>query len=98
MPPVSDDVGEAFALLTTVGTGATPVALGLGDFNQDGKTDVAVVNQGSNTFSLLLNPTPFFPIPLYTSYEDVWRVVQALKTVIDTGAHLRVEEGRELVA
>lgn len=38
------------------------------------------------------------PIPLYTTYEDVWRVVQALKTVIDTGAHLRVEEGRELVA
>ena len=27
-----------------------------------------------------------------------WRVVQALKTVIDTGAHLAVGEGRELVA
>lgn len=37
------------------------------------------------------------PIPLYTSFEDVWRVVQALRAVIDDGAHLRVAGGRELV-
>lgn len=38
------------------------------------------------------------PIPLYTSFEDVWRVAEALRAVIDTGAHLRVADGRELVA
>jgi kynureninase len=38
------------------------------------------------------------PIPLYASFEDVYRVADALRTVIDTGAHLRVAEGRELVA
>ena len=38
------------------------------------------------------------PIPLYTSFEDVWRVVRALREVIDSGAHLQVERGRELVA
>jgi kynureninase len=38
------------------------------------------------------------PIPLYTSYADIWLVVQKLREVIDTGAYLRVPEGRELVA
>lgn len=38
------------------------------------------------------------PIPLYTSFADVWLVVQKLREVIDTGAYLRVPEGRELVA
>jgi kynureninase len=38
------------------------------------------------------------PIPLYASFEDVYRVAEALRSVIDTGAHLRVAEGRELVA
>ncbi|MGH2549955.1 MAG: kynureninase [Thermomicrobiales bacterium] len=38
------------------------------------------------------------PIPLYTSYEDVWTVIQKLREVVDTGAYLRVPGGRELVA
>jgi kynureninase len=38
------------------------------------------------------------PIPLYTSYEDCWRVVKALRDVIESGAYLKVAEGRELVA
>ncbi len=38
------------------------------------------------------------PIPLYTSYDEIWQVVQKLREVIDTGAYLRVPEGRELVA
>jgi kynureninase len=38
------------------------------------------------------------PIPLYTTYHELWQTVQALREIIDTGAHLRLAEGRELVA
>lgn len=38
------------------------------------------------------------PVPLYTTYHELWQTVQALRTIIDTGAHLRLAEGRELVA
>ena len=31
------------------------------------------------------------PIPLYTTYSEVWEVVQHLKAVIDNGEHLRFE-------
>lgn len=38
------------------------------------------------------------PVPLYTTYHDIWQTVQALREIIDTGEHLRLAEGRELVA
>lgn len=38
------------------------------------------------------------PIPLYTSYHDLWTAVQALRAVIDAGEHLTGDDGRELVA
>lgn len=38
------------------------------------------------------------PAPLYTSYHELWQTVQALREIIDRGEHLRVAEGRELVA
>ena len=38
------------------------------------------------------------PIPLYTSYHELWQTVQALREIIDTGAHLQLAEGRALVA
>lgn len=38
------------------------------------------------------------PVPLYTGYEDVWKTVQALKAIIDSGAHTELEQGRALVA
>lgn len=38
------------------------------------------------------------PIPLYTSYHDLWRTVQHLATVIDSGDYLLLDESRDLVA
>ncbi len=38
------------------------------------------------------------PIPLYTSYLDLWSAARHLKAIIDHGEYLSVEEGRELVA
>ncbi|HDJ22086.1 MAG TPA: kynureninase, partial [Candidatus Bathyarchaeota archaeon] len=28
------------------------------------------------------------PVPLYTSYHDVWKTVNHMKTIIDRGEHL----------
>ena len=38
------------------------------------------------------------PVPLYTSFHDVWQAVRALREVVAGGEHLRGEAGRELVA
>lgn len=38
------------------------------------------------------------PIPLYTTYHDIWQVVQHLRAVVDTGEYLRIEQGRDVVA
>src|SRR6476661_7202844 len=39
-------------------TGAVPSSVSIGDFNGDGKPDVAVANRFNNTTSILLNTTP----------------------------------------
>lgn len=38
------------------------------------------------------------PIALYTSYHDLWQVVQHLKAIIDSGEYLRFEGERDIVA
>ncbi len=38
------------------------------------------------------------PIPLHTTYHELWQTVQALREIVDTGEHLRMAAGRELVA
>ena len=38
------------------------------------------------------------PVPLYTSYHELWQTVRALREIVDTGEHLRLAKGRELVA
>jgi hypothetical protein len=47
----------AFADQQTFATGSYPVAVAVGDFNGDGKPDLAVVNEGDSTVSVLLNTT-----------------------------------------
>ena len=43
-----------FATQTTYPTGTQPISIAIGDFNGDGKLDLAVANLGSNTVSILL--------------------------------------------
>jgi kynureninase len=38
------------------------------------------------------------PAPLYTSYHELWQTVQALREIVDSGEHLHLTRGRELVA
>jgi kynureninase len=38
------------------------------------------------------------PVPLYTSYHELWQTVQALRAIIDGGEHLQGDAGRGLVA
>jgi hypothetical protein len=47
----------AFATKTDFGAGTSPVSVTVADFNGDGKPDLAVVNAGDNTVSVLLNTT-----------------------------------------
>jgi kynureninase len=37
------------------------------------------------------------PIPLYTSYHELWQVVGHLREIVERGEHLRVEARRDLV-
>jgi hypothetical protein len=43
-----------FAPAVNYGTGSNPWSVAVGDFNGDGKLDLAVVNQASSTLSVLL--------------------------------------------
>ena len=44
----------SFGSATNFGAGTTPDSVAVGDFNGDGKQDLAVANQGSNNVSILL--------------------------------------------
>jgi hypothetical protein len=71
---LEDRTVPSFFAPSTVPVGSAPVAQVAGDFNGDGKTDFAVVNEGSNTVSVLLGngdgsfkpavnyPTGAFPV------------------------------------
>ncbi|HEX7368075.1 MAG TPA: VCBS repeat-containing protein [Candidatus Saccharimonadales bacterium] len=49
-----DAAYNGFASKVDNGTGIAPFSVTTGDFNGDGKTDLAVANEGSNTVSILL--------------------------------------------
>jgi kynureninase len=38
------------------------------------------------------------PLPLYTSYHEIWQTTQHLAAIIGSGDYLTLDEGRELVA
>ena len=40
------------------GTGSEPISVAVGDFNEDGRADIGVANQLSNSVSVLLNLPP----------------------------------------
>src|ERR1700730_16583789 len=44
----------SFGAKTDFGTGARPNSVAVGDFNRDGKPDLAVANNNSDTVSILL--------------------------------------------
>jgi hypothetical protein len=48
----------AFAAQQTFAAGTNPIGVAVGDFNGDGRPDLAVVNLKSNNVSVLLNTTP----------------------------------------
>ncbi|HSB07975.1 MAG TPA: VCBS repeat-containing protein [Blastocatellia bacterium] len=48
----------SFGARTDVGSGLTPVSVAVGDFNGDGKLDLAVANIDDDTVSILLNTGP----------------------------------------
>ncbi|MEG4444106.1 DUF4347 domain-containing protein [Microcoleus sp. AT9_B5] len=59
---------NSFGVATNFGAGTNPYGIATGDFNVDGKPDLAVTNQGSDTVSILLgNGTGGFnPAPIPT--------------------------------
>jgi hypothetical protein len=48
----------SFAPAVSIGVGQSPWALSTGDFNEDGKLDLAVANQNDDTVSILLGACP----------------------------------------
>ena len=46
--------GTGFSSTTSPGTGSGPFAVAVGDFNGDGRADLAVANNGSNSVTILL--------------------------------------------
>ena len=54
---VPDSAVPSFSSKTDLATGESPMSVSIGDFNDDGKPDIAVANYNSNTVSLFLNMT-----------------------------------------
>ncbi len=48
----------SFSALQTFAAGANPIAVAVGDFNGDGRPDLALANKGDGTASVLLDATP----------------------------------------
>jgi hypothetical protein len=70
---VSELLGSGNGTLTYAGTnavGSSPSAIAVGDFNGDGRPDVATADAGSNTVSVLLNDGTWTPPPPVLRISD----------------------------
>ncbi|CAF4960860.1 unnamed protein product, partial [Rotaria sp. Silwood1] len=66
-----------FSAKTDFTAGTNPVSASIGDFNGDGKLDLAVVNNGSTSVSVFLNTTtPGASIPTFSSKTDFTTATQ----------------------
>ncbi|MCL1467457.1 DUF4347 domain-containing protein [Argonema galeatum] len=59
-----------FATKVDFTTGTNPKSVSIGDFNGDGKPDLAVANYGSNTTSIFLNTTTVATTPTFATKVD----------------------------
>jgi hypothetical protein len=61
----------SFSSKTDFTTGSMPQSVSIGDFNGDGRNDMAVANEGSNTVSVMLNTTaPGATTPSFSAKVD----------------------------
>src|SRR5437867_297413 len=69
--PITGAAPPSFAAKQDFATGTSPLSVTVGDLNGDGKLDLAVANQTSNTVSVLLNTTaPGAATPSFAAKQD----------------------------
>jgi hypothetical protein len=73
----------AFAAATNFGVGSSPTSVAVGDVNGDGRPDLLVANQGSNSVSVLLNADPP-PTPTSTATPTETATPTATSTATPT--------------
>jgi len=74
-----------FQAAVNYGAGSAPQSVAVGDFNADGRPDLAVANLFGNNVSVLLNTTLNFPAPIITQ-QPIAQAVLSGSTVMFTAA------------
>ena len=75
----------SIAAAVNYGLGTSPRSVAVGDFNADGRPDLAVPNNNSNNVSVLLNTTLNFPAPTITQ-QPIAQAVLSGSMVMFTAA------------
>ncbi|WP_333276696.1 VCBS repeat-containing protein [Microcoleus sp. N9_A2] len=75
-----------FATNVDLNTGNNPYSVSIGDFNGDGKPDLAVANFNSKTTSILLNNTPKISIAAGTTPTETGPTTGTFNITLDTPA------------
>ena len=74
-------------------TGTEPISVSIGDFNGDGKPDLAVANYFSNTASILLNTTPKVTAVTATPADGSYGVNSTINITVTFDAAVTVTGG-----